>query len=272
MSSLHHKMNNYEVIPPEHIWDKVAAALDESESANSFPDKLYNIELSPPAAAWENISASLTPGGSGVVPMQKRRTSFLRYAAAAVLIGFAAFAVIWWTSGTTGSDPDTPGIVSSKNTILPENKDNAIPGKTIAPGKNDLPIPEDKNRIARLEQPVRARTARNNSRVVTAASYSYDLPLNDQYTNPLYAYEDHIPDMTDRYIVLMTPDGNIIRMSKKWSNLVCCVSGEEQDADCKSQLKKWQEKLASSPLAPSPGNFMDILSLVNSLDEAATEL
>ena len=73
--------------------------------------------------------------------------------------------------------------------------------------------------------------------------------------------------LTDRYIMLMTPDGNIIRMSKKWSDLVCCVSGEEQDADCKDQLKKWQEKMAASSLAPSPGNFMDILSLVNSLDE-----
>ena len=44
----------------------------------------------------------------------------------------------------------------------------------------------------------------------------------------------------------MTPDGNIIRMSKKWSGLVCCVSGEEQDEDCKNQIKKWQKKIATA--------------------------
>ena len=67
--------------------------------------------------------------------------------------------------------------------------------------------------------------------------------------------------------MLMTPDGNIIRMSKKLCDLVCCVSGQEQDEGCKSQLKIWQEKMASSSVAPSPGNFMDILNLVSTLQD-----
>lgn len=92
--------------------------------------------------------------------------------------------------------------------------------------------------------------------------------VSEDLSQTLYAYADHIPTLADRYVMLMTPDGNIIRMSKKWSDLLCCVSGEEQDADCKDQLKKWQQKIASSELAPSPGNFMDILGLVNSLNES----
>ena len=74
-------------------------------------------------------------------------------------------------------------------------------------------------------------------------------------------------NMDSRYIMLMTPDGNIIRMSKKLSTLVCCVSGEEQDADCKDQLQRWREKIACAPGTHSPGNFMDILSLVSSLQD-----
>jgi hypothetical protein len=86
----------------------------------------------------------------------------------------------------------------------------------------------------------------------------------------VYAYEDYVPDLADRYVMLMTPEGSIIRMSKKLGDLICCVSGEEQGDGCKDQLKKWQEQMAMSSLAPSPANFLDILSLVNSLDD--TEL
>ncbi len=42
-------------------------------------------------------------------------------------------------------------------------------------------------------------------------------------------------------------------MSKKLGNIVCCVAGEEQDDECKDQLKKWQEKIAASPVAPRTG-------------------
>ncbi len=92
------------------------------------------------------------------------------------------------------------------------------------------------------------------------------MPGNEFDTDPVYAYNELSPtNIADRYVMLMTPNG-IVRMSKKLGNLVCCVSGQEQDEDCKDQLKKWQEKIACSPVAPSPGNFMDILSLVSSLN------
>jgi hypothetical protein len=67
--------------------------------------------------------------------------------------------------------------------------------------------------------------------------------------------------------MLMTPNGQIIRISKKLGDLVCCVSGEDQDQECQDQLKKWRQKIANAPVAPSPGNFMDILSLLQSIKE-----
>ena len=74
-------------------------------------------------------------------------------------------------------------------------------------------------------------------------------------------------DLTNRYIVLMTPDGNIIRMSKKLRNLVCCVSGEEVDKDCVDQMKKWREKIANPAATHTPGNFLDLLHMLNSLQD-----
>jgi len=83
----------------------------------------------------------------------------------------------------------------------------------------------------------------------------------------IYTYNDHVPKIADRYITLLTPDGSFIRMAKRWGNLLCCVAGEEQDADCKNQLKAWQDKLAESSVLSAPGNFMDIVTLVNSLND-----
>src|SRR4029077_4860239 len=70
------------------------------------------------------------------------------------------------------------------------------------------------------------------------------------YSRPIYAYNEHEPAiLADRYVMLLTPNG-VVRMSKKLGGLVCCVSGQEQDQDCKYQLKKWQEKKKPSPRVP----------------------
>ena len=74
----------------------------------------------------------------------------------------------------------------------------------------------------------------------------------------------------NRYMMLLRPDGYIFRMSKKLSNMVNCMynaSAIEADENCRDQVKKWREKIAKSTINPSPDNFMDILTLIKSLDE-----
>lgn len=271
MSSLKHKMTNYEVVPPAGIWDKIAASLDESELDNAFPAKLHDMQVNPPAAAWINIEAELTGAEAPVIPLRKKTSPFLRYAAAAILIGIIATGIFRYAGRTDGSsETDGTTIVKAK----PAEAD-IVP--TIPVEKNNPPaittdevLPENKSVIAQAEHPAPFREQRDLHRAAAVTSYPYT-DAYDYAGNPLYAYTDYVmPDVADRYIMLMTPDGNIIRMSKKLGNLVCCVSGEEQDPECKSQIKKWQEKLAASPAAP--GNFLDIVNLVNSLDDTGTEL
>ena len=159
----------------------------------------------------------------------------------------------------------------AKDSSISDKNKPADSGKTQKVGINNInedegnAVREKKTLLAKLDRPVKRVTKAITSSVIT--SNNDDVGADTDLSQSIYAYADHIPKLSDRYIMLMTPDGNIIRMSKKWSDLLCCVSGEEQDADCKNQLKKWQEKIATSSLAPSPGNFMDILGLVNSLNE-----
>jgi hypothetical protein len=256
MSSLQDKLYNYEQSPPAKAWDKIAAALDESHITDEFPSKLYNAEAIPPANAWDKIAGALETEEAPVVAMRGKTFSFFRYAAAAVLIGLVAFAVVKWMNKST--DKAANGIAVSKvNTESSKPTDTIIEQNTTA----TVIAPEDGNDVVNVQPKVRTRKIKD--KYTDAAG-----TIND--VEPMYAYNEHTPNLADRYIMLMTPDGGIIRVSKKWGDLVCCVSGQEQDANCKDQLKKWQEKIACSPVTTSPGNFMDILSLVSSLND--TEL
>jgi hypothetical protein len=272
MSSLKHKMTNYEVVPPAQAWDNIAASLDESESGQSFPSRLHDMQVNPPAAAWINIENELTGAEAPVIPLKKRSNPFVRYAAAAIVIGILAVAVFRYSGRTNGTSDVNP--TKDIATTQPE-KSGVIPAPPTE--KNNLPainpdevIIDNRAVIAQVEQPSHTAEHRSIHRASAVSNYPSG-DASDYAGNPLYAYADYtLPDVADRYIMLMTPQGTIIRMSKKLGNLVCCVSGEEQDADCKSQLKKWQEKLASSPAAP--GNFLDIVNMVNSLDDNGTVL
>ena len=91
MNSLKDKIYNYEVTPPAGTWDKIAIDLDEAELANKFPDRLYNMDATPPASSWEKVNASLNPASDPVaIPLLKRITPFLRYAAAAIFMALSA--------------------------------------------------------------------------------------------------------------------------------------------------------------------------------------
>ena len=54
-------------------------------------------------------------------------------------------------------------------------------------------------------------------------------------------------------------------MSKKLTDMVCCVSDENNE--CKNQIKKWREKVICSPACHSTGSFMDMLGLVEALQD-----
>jgi hypothetical protein len=261
MSSLQNKLYNYAESPPKKTWEKIAAALDESNLADEFPSKLYNAEAVPPASAWDKIASSLDAEHPVVIPMPRKSFPLFRYAAAAAIIGIITFGIIKWT-GTNNSQIDTKKLAGTKDST-PGNKETVLPNENNIVKNNT-----SKENISSEESNAKiANTNQVKTTHIKKARNSYSVSENIDATQPIYAYNEYGPNLADRYIMLMTPNGNIIRMSKKWGDLVCCVSGEEQDNDCKDQLKKWQEKIAASPVAPSPGNFMDILSLVSSLSD-----
>lgn len=266
------RLYNSELNPPAITWDKIVTGIDESEAGNKLPAKLYNLESSPPATAWEKINAAINPAEQKLKPLSGGLSPFWRYAAAAVVIGAITFFALRLMTNTKDNSTDIVSANVPKDTSKPVKESLTVNEPSTA-NKSDLDdddkaLEESKKMMAKLDQPIK-RIARKLNDYASASQINYISNADKELSQSIYAYEDHVPTIAERYVMLMTPDGNIIRMSKKWSELVCCVAGEDQDKDCKDQIKKWQEKIATSSLAPSPGNFMDILSLVNSLNEGS---
>jgi hypothetical protein len=266
---LQNKMYDYEVTPPANLWEKIVSALDESEMDHEFPARLYEIEIMPPATAWNKIRTSLD-GVEVKSSTHKKVFPIFRYAAAAAIVGVIAFGSIQLFKGRSLNQKiaQQQKKMTGNDTIAPLIKANE--NNTVSNDKNDdIALEESKQTLAKLDMP-----ARKNLKNV--AKYNFILhALNTEEINnePNYAetaitYEETKNTASGRYIAVMTPDCNIVRISKKLDHLVCCVSGDDPGTVCKDQLQRWREKIACSSIAASPGNFMDIVSLVNSLQES----
>jgi hypothetical protein len=251
MSTAKDKLYNIEVTPPGHCWEKIAAKLDEPVLASGIAEKLLAAEIVPPASVWEKIEGSLDENKAirkrpGLVPI-------LRYAAAAVVIGLIAFGIFYIQGNKTNSGSlaknEPKQITQPIAPVAPVVEDKVT---TTDEARNDAALEQSKKTYAKLDR---------KKKPAAYIHYRDDISSND-YADAAISNEN----ITDRYIVLMTPDGHFIRMSKKLSDLVCCVSGEEQDKDCIDQMEKWRKQLACSS-STHPGNFGDILSLVSSLQE-----
>lgn len=311
-SGLQNKMYNFEVAPPPGVWKQIAAELDESELSQKFPSRLQSIEVAPPAGVWQKISvvlsesqlvndyssklaeievapptgvwskivASLNEQQQPGVQQRSRLSFFVKYAAAAAIIGFLTWGGFQLYNNRSG---DTS--VAKEDLPQPKENTNPIPAVEISANmhenlavtdveaaieeaRSDAALEASKKTFAKLD------VGATRSKIKNAAGFFF---VADDYEPTgtrgfSMDTQDYSPDPTpvdisSRYIILMTPDGKIIRMSKKLGNMVCCVSGEEQDKDCIDQMQKWREKIANPSRTHSPGNFMDILSLLNSLQE-----
>ena len=303
-SGIKNKMYNLEVMPPAAVWGKITSALDDSALAQKISSRLNTIEVIPPTSVWQSINVSLDeqllekeyaeklthihitpPPGSWnkiklllyseavIATTEKRKISpLLKYAAAAIITGLLAWGGVQLLSAdsskTNVATIDKPSPNSFTETPVinnPLDENIAVPDVTasLEEARNDAALEASKKTFARLDV-----TARR-SKIKNAADFYF---VTDNYEPAARGFSiDPIAkpaaDINNRYIILMTPDGNIIRMSKKLRELVCCVSGEDQDKDCIDQMKKWRENIGNPSSTHSSSNFIDVLDIVKCMQE-----
>ncbi len=273
-SAIQNKILNYEVSPPAGVWEKIADALDESELVQEFPSKLYGAEVIPPVSAWNKIAKSLDADIETAIPKHRRISPLLKYAAAAVVIGLLVWGGMQLPNYRQGNkevakqeiqqpEKNSPDPLTDQNNNGPEdNIASAGNNISVEEARNDAALEASKKTFAKLDMPVKSRI-----KEIAAGYYFASSVATENIPELLPRNEINPENLSSRYITLMTPEGNIIRMSKKLTDMICCVSGEDENDECKDQIKKWREKIICSPACHSSGSFLDILDLVDALQD-----
>lgn len=223
------KLYHIEAAVPPMAWAAITRELDDQEALSIIEKKLSNIQVTPPNGAWVHIISELEGKKKEqtlVVPMNH---GWLKYAAAACFIAIVSISAFFILSDgnsdagyTAGTGGKPGGAANVQNAIQTNGAQQAGKG----------------NRQQQALAGIRTK-------------------LGNAYS----ASNERNADLQNRYIILMTQDGNIVRMSKKVSNMADCIAGE--DHSCDDQISKWQKEMASSNAAASPDNILDLLDMAS---------
>ncbi|MGJ7032195.1 hypothetical protein [Niabella hirudinis] len=271
-----HKLYNHQVTPPVAAWNHIAAELEEWQALKSWARPLQALEAEPPAAAWNHIFEHLegeqafapiaeklrgleapppplawdkietelhaTRSASKLHPVKKSVFNWSKYAVAACIAGLLGFSIFHLVEKShKNSNNMISGLFEKKGPVAPPPMAHPIPD--IKPAEK--PHVETTGDLA-LNTPIKPQQIRTSS----GNTYNTTVEKNKA--------------IQGRYIMLMTEDGNVVRMSKKLGNMADCVAGENTSNDCNYQIEQWQKEMAKAPVAATPDNFLDILELARS--------
>ena len=269
------RLYTLEATPPLEAWDRIEEEL-ERESKEQYPEKLYNIEITPPSQTWNKISTLLDDGRAVVeIPARRRIISFVKYAAAACIIGLIAFGTFRLLN------QKTDGRSTALKTVLPQKDSSAAliqnPTQQHSPAPSNN-WPREGASLAQIETKSRKRTSAEP--VVSMTQMAATLPAltGSESTSDFRtaSLKGDIPGNcslisdADPYLMFVNPDGYLIRISKKLAETLGCIysNGNSDEYNrCQDQIKRWRDKIAQSPATSSPDNFMDILNVIKSVQE-----
>jgi cytoskeletal protein RodZ len=251
MSQLQNKLLNYEVQPPEGVWNKIAASLDETVSV-SLSEKLYHYKEEPSSKVWDKINTRLdrVKEQSKVIPLFVKYRRPLKYSGAVAIFIFLAIMTSLLISKKTESE-------------LPEH--NAVSSSTVL--KKDTSKTDSKETNSTT-----ANTEKNNSENSIAKSKISRTGSGSNQNSFSFA-ENFLPKQaernetvssslsSDKYMIYSDDDGNAIRLPKKIFNAFACPT---DDLACKQKLQKLREKFAESAMT---ADFTGVLQILKSLQE-----
>lgn len=275
------KLLNISETPPAEIWNQIDSQLTE-ETFNQKFSVLKNLEVSPPENYWSKIVAELETEAK-VIPIKRSRTFFVRYAAAAVIIGVLAWGSVQLMSGNKTTEktlvtkeeakqPVTESALTNTNNLPSENSTPVtIPEKTPeeiiasnAPAKTKIRRTGTSNTVS-LASVSTPQTSHTNSEEIIADINSI------QKNKPADTANAAADPAAPRYLVYLNDEGELMKVSKKLADMKCLYNKNgdiSQDAlasinnqVCNDLVKSWQDKLSKTPinLSFNPLEMADIL-------------
>jgi hypothetical protein len=252
-SLLQNKLLQYEFQPPEGVWDKIAASLDQNISP-AVSEKLYQFEESPSPAVWQKIISTLdtVTEKAKVVPFYTRYRRPLKYSGAVAIFIFLAVLTSLLISKKTESELPAEGLVINQQatkkdtvTILRDSKEANPVTPTIEKNHSEPSIAKAK-----------VSKTRKSSTANSIALAEDLLPKQAQRTSMIGSSFN-----ADNYMIYSDGDGNAVRLPKKLFSAFACPT---DNIDCKQRLQRLREKFAESAMT---ADFTGLLQILKSLQE-----
>jgi transcriptional regulator len=251
-SELQKKLTAFEADPPGRIWEAISASMDRQE-AGSYTERLLKYEVSPPSGLWAKIQSQLgqlEKYDPGVIPFYKKYSRHLKYSGvAAVIVTFGIISSLL-ISKKTKSEVTSEPIVHQTS----QAKENfSIP--------EDLPLHTHNSSVTSIYmkpgilQEKIARQLRSTS--------DNTMALLEQVA-PKFAQRKHTINFSmpsEAYMIYSDGKGNAVRLPKRLYDAFACP---DDKITCREQLKKLQEKIASSSVT---SDLTGILEMLNNLQE-----
>ncbi len=309
------KMQNYEVTPPEQAWDNITLRLDKEDNNSTealrlkmltheeippvavfdkildelnadhtplvpaYVEKLKIFTDTPPADAWKNIITKLDE--DKIIPLddnrKKIRALYLKLAAAAAIITIIIVAIL--PGKQTPANKDQVAIAPSKTnpaqvspaSVAADTQNNNQPNTNVA----NTVIKENtnaKNDFNPVNPNGYVKSDRANDLAQDPAIYNKEKLQNSNGETPM---DIALVSPPNSYISITGADGQSVKVSSKFSNLISYLAGGntdtkenidviiEESAKWRKIFSEWRDKMTNSPVAPTFSNFMDIIELSN---------
>lgn len=240
LKTLGEKLQTLSVAPPALAWNNILENLEEDNAFTNLSQRLSNVEVVPPAGIWSKIEANLDASqpAKKLAPVKKGNFRWSRYAIAASVIALLGLGIFYMVERSEKESQSIARLFETKNTPQQPQMATGLKGK--AASKEDQ---------AHTANPLLADVHLRPTQVKSAAGNTYNTTVEKNKS------------IQGRYIMLMTEDGKVVRMSKKLSSVADCVAGDAESDECNHKIEEWQNQLAKAPVATSPDSFLDLLAL-----------
>lgn len=284
-----------EVTPPDQVWEKLAASLDEINSDRNLADRIWKTEYTPPAGVWNKIEEQLLLDEAPVYSKKPVFFPFKKLAIAALIAGLVVTTwLLWFTTGekistqpASAMNRDTtslqsPNIVKGKPEILIKEKP-VLGSVTVFPSLQ---------KRSQVHQPVFAsqlsQILPRSAPVPAEAIFNVPLSINQEIQ---ITKKFDVPDedltwiaVNNRYTTLLNANGRMVKIPVALVHLAPYFQNKPIVEDFfeilygegtfwKEKLSQWQKKVASLPVSSGDlfSGLVELLKTVEATAESSEE-
>ena len=220
-------------------------------------NRMYNYETPPPEGVWESIAAELDRNEAKVIPISSQKKNYTFYYIAAASAVILIFSLIFFTNR---SKPNDQFVTTSGEIVKDSITNHDSANDTVM-----MTVPKEEKHTTKIHSEPDHSLAQNKSQKKgqdekqTKEAIKKSLPEDD----------DLIASNTpSKYMIIEGPQGQPVKVSSKMALLI--DSSETKIASkpiWNKKINEWREIMKGNTLAPTPGNFLDIVELTKTLKD-----